>query len=261
MSDLVILAQPGALDQYTDAEIIDHCERAKNRLAQCIAEGRIGDLVDLKSRAELLRVRTSANQPGREAELAAIEVVRRAERGIGVCIRRGQAEGKIRKPGDVGGNRRRAEAVRVQLLPSPYQFVSKYDLGNGIYEMTDGVTDEQFDEAIRQAKAEGNLSRANVIRKLSGDKIDRAIDALGKTRPSSRLAFPQPSRMGGSRRKQCQQIEALITSLSGALIAFECVEVLDDSVTAEEAGVLSADLSKQIQAISRINRLLRERTS
>ncbi len=32
--------------------------------------------------------------------------------------------------------------------------------------MTDGVTDEEFAEALDEAKAEGNLSRANVVRKL-----------------------------------------------------------------------------------------------
>lgn len=32
--------------------------------------------------------------------------------------------------------------------------------------MTDGVTDEQFDEPLTAAKAEQNLSRANVVRKI-----------------------------------------------------------------------------------------------
>ena len=32
--------------------------------------------------------------------------------------------------------------------------------------MTDGVTDTNFDDAITEAKAEGNLSRANVVRKI-----------------------------------------------------------------------------------------------
>jgi hypothetical protein len=32
------------------------------------------------------------------------------------------------------------------------------------------ATDEQFDEAITEAKAEGNLSRANVVRKVKAEK-------------------------------------------------------------------------------------------
>lgn len=35
----------------------------------------------------------------------------------------------------------------------------------GIYAMTDGVTDEDFEQALKEARAEGNLSRTNVARK------------------------------------------------------------------------------------------------
>lgn len=35
------------------------------------------------------------------------------------------------------------------------------------YAMTDGVTDEQFDLAVAVAKDEGNLSRANMVRKVT----------------------------------------------------------------------------------------------
>lgn len=262
VSDLAIIVQPGALDQYADAGsfIIHSCERAKDWLNQCIAHGEIDEIVELKSQAEAIRVYTTTKQLGRDAELAAAEIVRRAERGIGVCIRKGQEAGEIATAVEV---KRRAGLARQQRVinsvlankPTPTAFAPQHELsgnGAGIYHLTDGVTDEQFDDAIYEAKSEGNLSRANVVRKVGGKQ---------KAQPPSKLAFPQPPRMGGNRRKHRQQIEALITSVSGALIAFEGVEVLDDSVTAEEAGALIADLSKQIQAITRINRLLKERTS
>ena len=56
--------------------------------------------------------------------------------------------------------------------PSPYDYVSKNEMhGNaaGIAAITDGVSDEQFEEALTEAKSEGNLSRANVVRKLKGE--------------------------------------------------------------------------------------------
>ena len=37
------------------------------------------------------------------------------------------------------------------------------------YAVADDVTNEQFDAAIDEAKAEGNLSRANVVRKVRGE--------------------------------------------------------------------------------------------
>ena len=56
-------------------------------------------------------------------------------------------------------------------------------MGNqaGIYDMTDGVPDEKFEAAITEAKTEGNLSRANVVRKVTGQQPEprsRAVAAV-----------------------------------------------------------------------------------
>ncbi len=98
--------------------------------------------------------------------MSAQEIVRRAERGIGVCIRRGQAAGEIRMKGQ--GSREGQLPVDSRKL-SPTDFVPEHELssnGTGIYQMTDGVPDEKFEQAITEAKAERNLSRANVVRKV-----------------------------------------------------------------------------------------------
>lgn len=87
--------------------------------------------------------------------------MRRAERGIGIAIRRGQEEGTVMKPGDVGAAREQH-----RLLPS--EIAPVHELHRGSYAVTDGVTDEQFDAALEVARVEGNLSRANVVRKVSG---------------------------------------------------------------------------------------------
>ncbi|SHR21298.1 Uncharacterised protein [Mycobacteroides abscessus subsp. abscessus] len=45
--------------------------------------------------------------------------------------------------------------------------------------MTDGVSDEQFEEVITQAKVEGDLSRANVARKCKdkAQAVREVVDA------------------------------------------------------------------------------------
>lgn len=48
-------------------------------------------------------------------------------------------------------------------------FASGTDMSQ-TYAVTDGVTDEQFEVAIAEAKAEGNLSRANLVRKVKAKK-------------------------------------------------------------------------------------------
>lgn len=107
------------------------------------------------------------------SHLNAAEFVRRAERGLGVAIREGQESGTVAKRGDIGamgrdgtrgglpGSRRGLDLIR------PTDLAKSDELSGsrpGIYAMTDGVSGEQFEEAISEAKAEGNLSRANVAR-------------------------------------------------------------------------------------------------
>ena len=163
MSDLALIAQDTAnLEAAADpaAFVVLACERAKTWLTQALEQGDIDAIVELKSQAEAIRVYTAQKQMGHDAELAAAEIVRRAERGIGVAIRRGQEKGEIAARGNPAINR---------FKTSPTDFATDQDLsgnGAGIYAMTDGVDDEAFEEAITEAKDEGNLSRANVVRKV-----------------------------------------------------------------------------------------------
>ena len=91
-------------------------------------------------------------------------MVRRAERGVGQAIRKGQADGVV-------GDGRTGGLVRQQVL-DPNSLVSasvvipSTDERVATYAMTDNLTDDQFEAAIDAAKDEGNLSRANVVRKV-----------------------------------------------------------------------------------------------
>ena len=49
--------------------------------------------------AEAIRSYTVQKQLGRDVELNAQEIVRRAERGLGLAIRKGQVDGTLQKPG------------------------------------------------------------------------------------------------------------------------------------------------------------------
>lgn len=169
-ADLALAADPGFIERSADPGefIIQACERAKTWLREALDHGDIDQIVEVKSQAEAVRVYTMQKQLGKDAQLSASEIVRRAERGIGVAIRRGQEAGEIYKR--EGGQPRKFNQGETTVKPRPVtDFVSYDDLrGNdaGIYDMTDGVTDEQFDAVVANARAEGNLTRANVVRKL-----------------------------------------------------------------------------------------------
>lgn len=163
-ADLAVLtSDPSVIERAADPGefIVQACERAKTWLREALDHGDIEQIAECKSQAEAIRVYTMSKQLGKDAELAATEIVRRAERGIGVAIRRGQEEGTVRRRGQGRGY--------TQQLPKPTDFASHDELmanQAGIYDLTDGVSDAEFEAALNEAKAERNLSRANTVRKI-----------------------------------------------------------------------------------------------
>jgi hypothetical protein len=134
-------------------------------------------------------------QLGEEAQLSATEIIRRAERCIGLVIRKGQAEGRIKKRGDSRGG-----DVQVADIAG----MTRSALSNEAYPLADDVSDAQFDAAIEQAKAERNLSRANVVRKVKGkEKPDRwaaLADLAADGHTSAAAARAGPAGDGVGRR-------------------------------------------------------------
>jgi hypothetical protein len=172
-ADLVLAADPQIVERSADPSgfVVAACERARAWLREALETGEIDRIAELKSQAEAVRVYTAQKQLGKDAQLAAAEIVRRAERGIGLAIRRGQAAGEISRQAGHGGNQhRRAETVGSgSCTAKPSDYASPAELtgnGAGIYHLTDGVCDADFEDAVAAAKAEADLSRANVVRKL-----------------------------------------------------------------------------------------------
>ncbi len=170
-------ADPSALDAYADrAKFVELClERGKEWLAEAVDNGDIEGIVEVKSRAEAIRAYTAQKQLGKDAELAAQEIVRRAQRCLGLAIRKGQEEGSIARPGAIGalpGPRTGGipGSPRGDHLDRPTDFVPRSELKSGIYPLTDGVSDEEFEDAIQEAKQEENLSRKNVVRKVKSGR-------------------------------------------------------------------------------------------
>jgi hypothetical protein len=171
---MALAADPDVIERSADPAgfVVQACERAKAWLREALEHGEIEQIAEIKSQAEAIRAYTTQKQLGKDAQLAAAEIVRRAERGIGVAIRRGQQDGEIAKRGDHRGHG--APDVRGgnlndrygDHLGSPGLFFRHGDERADTYAMTDGVSDTDFEDAIAEAKAEGNLSRANIVRKI-----------------------------------------------------------------------------------------------
>lgn len=103
-----------------------------------------------------------ARQKGLASEIVADgqEMLRRAERAVGQAVRNGQAVGEIRTHAD------NQHVLDRDKLSVGDIFKHKNEMTE-VYAMTDGVTDGEFDDALGVARSEGNLSRANVVRKVA----------------------------------------------------------------------------------------------
>lgn len=167
---------------------------SRTGLLAAIAAQDLPGIVEWKAKASAIQEISKQLRLGKEMQLDAAEFVRRAERGLGVGIREGQADGTIRKRGEPE-NRSNQYGPAKQLQEkksSPTDFATPSELngngagvGNGIYDLADNVTDEQFEEALAEAKNEGNLSRANVARKAKAKAEAPQLDPPPKREAES----------------------------------------------------------------------------
>lgn len=166
-ADLALAADPLVAEQAADPGefIIQACERAKTWLREALDRGDIDQIAECRSQAEAVRIYTMSRQLGMDAQLSATEIVRRAERGLAQSVRRGQENGEIKKRGDGGWGARSLGGNGGTTKKSPGEFVGRGATRAATYAMADGVSDEDFEGALADAKAEGDLSRANVARK------------------------------------------------------------------------------------------------
>jgi hypothetical protein len=197
-AELALRADPAAVEQAFDPAgfVMRACERAKALLTEALERGEIEQIAELMSQARAVEVYTAQKKLGKDAELAAAEVVRRAERGLALAVRRGQENGRVKKRGDGGWGARNLGGNGDTTKASPEEFVGRGGTRAGTYALADGVPDDDFEGALGEAKTEGNLSRANVVRKIrrrrgaassaSGaavpDPADRSAEAAGRRR-------------------------------------------------------------------------------
>lgn len=261
MSDLLpmIPETPEALDFVANpgAMMVALVDQARALLEQAKGLDGIAVVLEAKSRAEAIRVYVQQKDIGKEAELSAAEIVRRAERRIGELIREGQAEGTIASPGQSGpppagtytrfhyGQERTYEVkerddgvAEHPVLVTTATGMVRSSLSETIYPLIDNVPAEAFEEAIAEAKAEGNLSRANLVRKIKKvppPKGTRENPFLHKTRriDSNRVIrelvglAPQPTEVADFvdySELDRDQIEGWIASLASSIKFLQAIK-------------------------------------
>jgi hypothetical protein len=173
------------------AIITQALEESKSWLAVATKGTDPTPIAEFKAWAATVAEMTRQKGLAQDIQEDALEMVRRAERGIGVAIRNGQEAGEIRKHGEVGNGR----GVEIQgpdfysrRRPTEAAGVKHPSGLEGAYSMTDGITDEEFEESLTEARAEHNLSRANVARKAQGKSETARLNRAQKADKIRELA-------------------------------------------------------------------------
>jgi hypothetical protein len=166
----------GLTRQERELKITSLIERAGKALHAAVESGESAEVMAAyKDQAAALADLSKRVDVSKDAVLDAQVLQRRAERGLGIAIRHGQAEGAIRTQKDGASVRDAPFAGTAKgSKASPYEFASNAELygdkrgtnSNGIYALADNGSPQEFDRAVSDARAEGNVSRANVVRKL-----------------------------------------------------------------------------------------------
>lgn len=244
-----------------------------------------------------------ARQKGLASEIVADgqEMLRRAERAVGQAVRNGQEAGEVRRKGDKthAGPYTRVRLGNVETiqphirepkdsLPSPGSFFNHDGSAwSDSYAMA-AVPGEHFEAALTEARSEGNLSRANVVRKVKGQappqtrdaRADLIADLAGKGNAAAQMVrhvgvaeetirqiardygieIPAENVVGRSRRLDSVRVTRdTVLALEGiaasiALINFEALADLDPS----EARQWTASLDSSIRALSRFFKSYKE---
>jgi hypothetical protein len=184
-----------------EAAAVAMLDRAITALTGALGEMPITEVVSLKARVATVQTATKELGMSKEAQELAAEAVRRAEWALGRAIKKGQAEGEIATHGGV----RHGSSLARQDLKPVTEFASNGELygrgDTGILNLAE-ADPETFDAAIDAAKAEGNLSRANVARK--------AREQAGEPKKLKRRPLPDAIRDAGwDLRKSVERLQRL----------------------------------------------------
>lgn len=294
-TDIVPASNMAALDTLDVASrevaITGMLDQARTWLAHAVeSSAPAQDIADFKAYIATAAETARRLKVSKEIQVDAEVMVRRTERALGQAIREGQERGEITSRGDGGYPAHRTSSVReeVQKKVSPDEYLPNGQLAHETYAMTDGVTDEQFDQALDTAVDEGNVSRANVVRKVrevvqpsyrdqQDAKWDRVADLAEQGWVSAQIArevgmgeeglrkgarqrgidIRADRTVGRSRRLDTNRIiRESVAAVEALLPGLDLIN--PDDIDPEEAQTWVDSLTTSISALSKAKRTIKE---
>lgn len=179
MSALVPVSEIRNLPEvYQEAAVTAYLTQARDRLTEALDATGPGAVAAIKAEVATVAEMTKQLNLSKECRDDATEMVRRAEYSLGKAIRKGQEDGTVMRPGDNGHTASNVvdnHIARIDELLTASERHSRIETGNAsVYDISDGVSEEEFEQAIEDARTEGNLSRVNIARKIRKEKVGQS---------------------------------------------------------------------------------------
>lgn len=279
----------------SEVSVVSMLEHAKQWLATAVETTGPAEIAAAKAQIATAETYARELHLSKDIQQDAQEMVRRAEYALGKAIRKGQAEGTIATRGQVrtaGFGEDRVHTTNFGKA-SPTDFAPHHELsgqsnkGNGIYGMAEAEPAE-FETALTEAKAEGNVSRANVVRKVKSQespatrqqRADLITDLAAQGYSSHQMApkvgvtegtvrkiaresgidIPADKAIGRARRIDSTAIVAnTATALEGIASGVERVDY--DALDINEARQWVGSLTRSLQALTKFRNQLSKETS
>lgn len=282
--------------QAREVAVTQMLNEARSWLAHAVEATEPQSVAHFKAFIATVAESTKQLNLSKEIQLDALEMVRRAERGVGVAIRKGQADGTVAKRGDIGGGGEPGVRGGVSGSPRNVDLARPKDIVGvkypseltAMYDLADGVSDEQFDAVIQEAKDEGNLSHANVVRKVKGkasdlttrkQRADKVVELADQGHSSRQIAkligigekgladivrdfeiqVPADKAMKRTRRHDSNRIaQETVNALQGLVMGVELINY--DDLDVGEACHWATSLSESFRALNRFHKEIKEMT-
>lgn len=284
------------VDTSSEVAVTGYLQQARDWLANAVETSTPAMIANAKAEIATAAEATKQLNLSKEIQLDAQEMVRRAEYALGKAIRKGQAEGSVRSRGQIvrhfnrwGGD---VHDTDNSTKASPEDFAPMSELsgssGNGIYALADGADDDSFDKALDQAKAEGDLSRANVVRKIRGqtgqhetrdqradiirklaaegwsssqmtDRVGIAEQAVRQIARDYGIGIPADRALNKQRRVNSNDVvENLVIGLEGSVMSLDLIN--RDDIDRERAADWASSLSESLRKLNRFAKQIKEMT-
>lgn len=204
-----------ALDLSRDpSSVVEFLERSKWALDVAVEMTGPAEVARLKAQVVMAETYSRELNLSKDIREQATEMVRRAEYALGRALRKGQEEGTIRTVGQrapqspyIRVRHGQEEAVQAgsevptTCLPGIKDIAPDFYANGSELPAMAKATPTEFEEALAEAKAEGNLSRANVVRKVKGQ-----ADPVHKSRAAKADLLEELAQQGYSSRQMCKAL-------------------------------------------------------